>query len=77
MKITKRQLRKVVRKVLVEQHPSPYASATGVESNEYQRGYNDGMDGEPADESADIAYHDGYEDALSDEAKRERQTYGV
>ena len=60
MKITENKLRKIIRKTLKEQ--------MGLEddSPEYQRGYQDALDGAPKDYDASDEYDTGYEDGLHD-----------
>ena len=64
MKISESKLRKIIRKVLKEQMAPPM----GLEddSQEFQRGYQDALDGAPKDHNANDEYDAGYEDGLHD-----------
>jgi len=76
-RIIKNELRKVVRKVLKEQYPSPYASAPDEERDDYERGRWDAIDGKPPEKDAGMDYDAGYEDGIDEEKQREREMYGV
>ncbi len=59
MKISKRQLRRIIREAM---DPPDLEDA----SEEYQRGYQDALDGAPKDNSANDEYDVGYEDGEHD-----------
>ena len=74
MKITKRQLRKIIR----EYHPradddydplnppDEFAPPTPEEDAEYDRGYDDGFNGYPQAEDGGLGYYAGYEEGEND-----------
>ena len=66
MKITKRQLRRIIREVGMADHPDQ------VNDAEYDRGYQDGFDGVPIAQDATLDYDAGYEDGARDADMPER-----
>ena len=62
MKITKRQLRRIIRESLNEAMPLP----DHMDSAEYDRGYQDGLDQFPIADDANPDYDVGYEDGSLD-----------
>ena len=79
MKLTKRQLRKMVRKVIKEQRrPSPDARSPGKDVEfEYERGRWDAIDGYDRAKNAGIDYDAGYDAGVEEELGRDREMYGV
>jgi hypothetical protein len=63
MKITKRQLRRIIREVIDEQ---PETDPDFMDSAEYDRGYQDGLDQVPVANDATVDYDAGYEDGYQD-----------
>ena len=65
MKITKRQLRRIIREAVdLESHGN--SDSDEWEDKEYKRGYQDALDGLPIADDATAAYDDGYETADSE-----------
>tara|TARA_B100000131_G_scaffold268081_1_gene266683 strand:- start:9149 stop:9349 length:201 start_codon:yes stop_codon:yes gene_type:complete len=60
MKITKRQLRRLIREEISADPIDDY------EAKEYERGYQDGLDGYPVADNATTSYDAGYEDGSND-----------
>tara|TARA_Y100001937_G_scaffold49050_1_gene68371 strand:+ start:1229 stop:1633 length:405 start_codon:yes stop_codon:yes gene_type:complete len=61
MKITKSQLKKMINEVMgMADHPSQ------VDDAEYDRGYQDGLDGYPPADDATLDYDAGYDDGKRD-----------
>ena len=68
MKITKRQLRRIIKEV-VSAHSESLPDHRGddeFEDSEHKRGYQDALDGLPMADNATAAYDDGYETAASE-----------
>ena len=75
MKIAKRQLRRIIReevsKTLQESHPRPdddydplnpdFEPPSMEEDAEYDRGFQDGFDGQSQDPAGGLGYYSGYE----------------
>ena len=62
MKITKRQLKRIIRESLNEAERLP----DWMDSAQYDRGYQDGLDGFPIADDANPDYDAGYEDGSLD-----------
>ena len=61
MKITKRQLRKIINEAMgMADHPDQ------VDDAQYDRGYQDGLDGYPPADNATLDYDAGYDDGKRD-----------
>ena len=67
MKITKRQLRRIIREVMTrdEEDRIDYDSLTPAQFDEYDAGYDDAVDEMPPDSRSDV-YMAGYEDGQHD-----------
>ena len=68
MKISKRQLRRIIREAMVTAG-TPFSStpnADWMDSAEYDRGYQDGMDRSPVADNGTPDYDAGYEDGILD-----------
>ena len=78
MKITKRQLRKIIKETMIQRQSglSDIMAQMGghdIEDDaEYARGYDDGEAGYPIAEDATLDYDAGYEDGLIDANISER-----
>ena len=76
MKITRRQLRRIIKEALPYREPrgstqrGPYPPTESepdhMDSAEYDRGYQDGLDGYPVADNATTDYDAGYEDGSLD-----------
>ena len=75
MKITKRQLRRIIREAVSLKEYGRHDPDSGYdelrddqewEDSEYKRGYQDALDGLPIADNATAAYDDGYETADSE-----------
>jgi hypothetical protein len=80
MRIAKKQLKRIVRKTLLEAVPDPKWKSSGPgdpgqwseppeEQGDYDYGYQDGGDGVPPMENATAAYSEGYKDGKYDAVK--------
>ena len=63
MKITKKHLRKIIREAIDQQSP---LDPDFMDSAEYDRGYQDGLDRYPVADNATLDYDAGYEDGMLD-----------
>jgi len=73
MKITKRQLKRIIREVL-ERDEDQFTQPSPEEDAEYDRGYDDGFNGYPQDPAGGPGYYPGYEsgeNAAADEDELE------
>jgi len=61
MKITKRQLKEIIQEYSLGMSDDPHGNDA-----EYERGYQDGLDGYPRSQSATADYDAGYEDGVGD-----------
>ena len=78
MKITARQLRKMVRRVIKEQYQPADAAAEARERDDYDRGRSDALSGYPSDENGSSDYLAGYDHGIDEERRRDdREEYGV
>ena len=68
MKITRRQIRKIIKEQWSAQKPPTFepGDAAGEDRAEYDRGYQDGLDGYPPASDATLDYDVGYEDGTND-----------
>ena len=64
MKITKRQLRRIIKEVIDD--PYTYGDDMHGDEAEYDRGYQDGFDSAPPASDATADYDIGYEDGEGD-----------
>ena len=73
MKITRKQLRRIIRESLLKEGMPEYFRSDEEDEEpdredlaSYDRGYQDGLDGFPIADGADTSYDAGYEDGLLD-----------
>ena len=72
MRITKRQLRRIIKETMIQRQSGlsdimTQMAGHGVEDDaEYARGYEDGLNGYPVADDATLDYDAGYEDGQND-----------
>ena len=63
MRITRRQLKRIIRESF---HDTDTRDDREWEDREWERGYQDGLDGIPPEDDATLTYVGGYEDGTND-----------
>jgi hypothetical protein len=76
MKITKRQLRRIIKEEILREQPDAQPPGKDVEF-EYERGRWDAIDGHDRAKNAGIDYDAGYDAGVEEELGRDREMYGV